>query len=295
MPTRLHRTVADRFPAAEVVAPDLIRVPLKTPTLPPATTTNHYLVGGENAVLVDPSTPLRSLQRGLVRLVRDLQDVHGWRLQALFLTHHHRDHVGAAVRLAAELGVPVRAHRTTAELLKGVVAVDELVQDGDVVAGIGGACWRGVHTPGHAAGHLVLHQRGGGMIAGDMVAGEGTILIDPVEGNMGDYLASLERMRMLHPAFLAPAHGPLLRDADAAIEMYRAHRMAREDRVRAALTDAPQRPDELLAVVYGDVARTTWPIALRSLRSHLQHLLELGFAKRHGDRWERVAQSNGRP
>ena len=126
------------------------------------------------------------------------------------------------------------------------------------------------------------------MIAGDMVAGVGTILVDPLDGNMAQYLASLERMRALHPTFLGPAHGPVLRDPDAYLRHYRQHRLDRESKVFAALTAQAQRPDQLLGQVYGDVSRASWPVALRSLRSHLIHLGEQGLAREVGDRWTAV-------
>ena len=110
----------------------LWRIPLATPTLPPATTTNHYLVGDHAAVLVDPSAPAASSQDRLVALLAAARD-QGIALQALFLTHHHNDHVGAAMALRARTGLPVWAHARTAALLPEVT-VDRLIEDGDVVA-----------------------------------------------------------------------------------------------------------------------------------------------------------------
>lgn len=270
---------------AELVEVGLVRAPLRTPTLPPATTTNHYLVGDRRGVLVDPSTPAKTSQRKLVALMAALE-ANGWTFEALFLTHHHNDHAGAAADFAAALGLPIWAHKLTAARLP-LLDIARFVEDGDVVAESSMGSWRALFTPGHAPGHLVLHRDGGGMIAGDMVAGEGTILVDPVEGSMAQYLASLARMRALEPTFLAPAHGPVLPDAIAVLDYYAKHRMAREEKVRAALTTDPVRADALLPEVYGDVSRRIWPIALRSLRAHLIHLEEQGLARRDDERWAR--------
>jgi len=277
---------------ATAEAPGLVRLALPTPTLPPATTTNHYFVGSRRCVLVDPATPERKSQDRLVALAAALQTA-GFRLEALVLTHHHRDHVGAATELAARMGLPVRAHAITAELLAGEVRVDEWIADGDVVAeDAEGGVWRALHTPGHAPGHLVLQQAGsGGMVAGDMVAGEGTILIDPRDGRMSDYLASLDKMAKHGATFLAPAHGPGLTDGQAVLAHYRSHRLAREARVETALRQACVREpwvaaDALLPTAYGDVSRLVWPLALRSMRSHLEHLRELGRAQTDGQRWQ---------
>jgi len=269
----------------EVVAPWLLRMPLRTPTLPPATTTNHYVLGDEELLLIDPATPHRTAQTRLVALLEAMIAT-GSRLVGLFLTHHHNDHIGAVTALADRFEVPVLAHAETARLLRGQIAVDRLVEDeDDVLTCRDGRTWRALFTPGHAPGHLVLYDMGSGMIAGDMVAGEGTIVVDPDEGSMADYLASLARMRALDPAWLAPAHGQVIHDADALLAHYIAHRQQREQRVMHALTADWQADDALLPSAYGDVARLLWPFALRSLRAHLIHLAEQGLAQRQGDRW----------
>ena len=285
----MMEAILAEFAEVERVETSLLRFPLRTPTLPPATTTNHYLVGGRRAVEVDPSTPERPLQDRLCALVERLETTADWHFEALFLTHHHYDHAGAADVLATRLQLPVWAHPITAELLRGQVKIDRLVEDGEVVAEcFDGKTWRAMHTPGHAPGHLVLLHEDGGMVAGDMVAGEGTILIDPSDGRMSDYLSSLERMRQREPSYLAPAHGPVLRDADQCLRFYCSHRLQREARIAAALDDQWQADDAMLPEAYGDVSRMIWPVALRSMRSHLIHLAEQGRAERDGDRWRRT-------
>jgi glyoxylase-like metal-dependent hydrolase (beta-lactamase superfamily II) len=263
---------------------------LPTPTLPPATTTNHYVVGQRRAVLVDPSTPLRTAQDRLCELLAELHRS-GWRLEGLLLTHHHDDHTGAAAVLAQRLELPILAHARTAERLQGRVRIDRLVQDSDIVAeDADGSVWRALFTPGHAPGHIALvHDVNKAVVAGDMVAGEGTILIDPRDGNMGQYLASLQKLAALEPLLLAPAHGPVIADALGTLRHYHAHRLEREGKVLAALPPTPTDPDALLPAAYGDVARLVWPIALRSLLAHLEHLQEQGLAVRVDDQWRRGA------
>lgn len=288
MSTRAYQDALEQARASEVVA-GLVVVALPTPTLPPATATNHYVAGWQQAVLVDPSTPEPRSQQRLIDLVENLQDA-GMRLRALFLTHHHRDHSGAATQLAQRLQLPIWAHAETARLLAGTVEIDRLIADAEVVAADTAGTWRAVHTPGHAPGHLCLqHDQHRGVVAGDMVAGQGTILIDPSDGNMAHYLSSLERLRSLRPAFLAPAHGPVLQEADALLQHYHQHRLAREARIAGALTGQWQEPADLLAEAYGDVSKLAWPMALRSMQSHLIHLAEQGLVQQQGSRWRRLS------
>ncbi len=274
---------------AVVEGPGLVRLALSTPTLPPATTTNHYLVGCNPLVLVDPSAPAARDQLRLLQALQAASEL-GAVPTALFLTHHHNDHAGAAAQLGRATGLPIWAHPTTTQLLAGKVVVDRAVLDGEVVArNADGAPWLTVFTPGHAPGHLALHQpESGQVVAGDLVAGVGTILVDPSDGDMGLYLQSLARLEALNPTSLAPAHGPVQRDAVALLQHYQQHRRAREAKILAALTATAQPPADLLPVAYHDVSRLAWPLALRSSLSHLLHLQQQGLARSVGAGWVRA-------
>jgi glyoxylase-like metal-dependent hydrolase (beta-lactamase superfamily II) len=182
--------------------------------------------------------------------------------------------------MRARLGVPVLAHRRTAELLAGRgVAVDgELADDQRVVlAGEPPFPVRVVHTPGHAKGHLCfLDETWGSLLAGDMVAGLGTIVIDPPGGDMDAYLASLEKLISLAPATLFPGHGPALRNAPAKLREALDHRRWREERVLGAWNDGLREPERMLPVVYDDAPRTAWPLAERQIAAHLERLRRAG-------------------
>jgi len=260
------------------VAPGIRVLALRTPTLPPATRTNVYLVGptaGPVAV-VDPGSPYPEEQAALDRVLAELPPA------AVLLTHHHGDHIGGATALAERWSVPIVSHPLTAARLDGVVAVTELAEDGDVICGA-----TAIFTPGHAPGHLCFGV-GDAVIAGDMVAGVGTILIEPGDGDMAVYFASLERLRARPPHALLPAHGPAIPDGHAKLSEYLAHRKLREARVIAALRDEPRSLAELVAEAYGDTPRALWPLAERSLLAHLIKLVREQRARDAGDgRWSR--------
>lgn len=270
------------------VAPGIRRLALRTPTLPPAAHTNVYLVGPEVGpqVVVDPGSPYPDQQAVLDGVLAADRDA-GRPLAMVLLTHHHGDHVGGAAVLAARWGVPIAAHARTAQRLAGRVAVARELADDEVVQDL-----RCLYTPGHADGHLCYEHAAGGTIAGDMVAGLGWILIDPDEGDMTDYLASLERLRGRPPGLLLPAHGPPIPDSRGKLTEYIAHRTMREDKVVAALARRGGTLAELVPDVYADTPRMLWPLAERSLRAHLDKLVREGRVHEHAGRWQAALDSS---
>jgi glyoxylase-like metal-dependent hydrolase (beta-lactamase superfamily II) len=257
-----------------VVAPGIRVLALRTPTLPPAAHTNVYLVGpsGGPVWVVDPGSPYAEEQAVLEAALAELP------VEMVLLTHHHGDHVGGAAALAARRGVPIAAHANTAQRLAGRI---EIARDlaADEVLSIGGVELRAIYTPGHADGHLCFEVASArATIAGDMVAGIGTILIDPDEGDMAQYLASLDALLARPAGALLPAHGPVIADGHAKLREYAAHRSMREAKVAAALGQAPASLAALCAAAYADTPRALWPLAERSLLAHLMKLAVDGIA-----------------
>ncbi len=254
---------------------------LRTPTLPPAAHTNVYLVGPESGpwAVVDPGSPYPDQQAELDRAL----ETAGVELGVVLLTHHHGDHVGGAHALAQRWGAPIAAHERTARR-RPELGITRLLADGDEVAGL--TC---IHTPGHADGHLCFSDASGRFtIAGDMVAGLGTILIDPSEGDMATYLASLERLLARAQTVLLPAHGPAIPDGHGKLREYIAHRLMREAKVAAALGPGDASLAELVASAYVDTPRVLWPLAERSLLAHLVKLERDGRAREVSPgRWSR--------
>jgi len=263
-------------PELRPVAPGIRVLALRTPTLPPAAHTNIYLVGPEAGpvAVIDPGSPYPDQQAILDRVLESAPPC------VVLLTHHHGDHVGGAAALAERWSVPIAAHPATARRLAGRVAVTHHLEDGDTAYGV-----NAIFTPGHAEGHL-CYAVGGATIAGDMVAGVGTILIDPSEGDMAVYLASLERLLARPPMMLLPAHGPEIADGHGKLSEYLAHRRMREALVAAALRDTPRTLGELVAEAYHDTPSALWGLAERSLLAHLVKLAREQRAVDRGDgRW----------
>jgi glyoxylase-like metal-dependent hydrolase (beta-lactamase superfamily II)/8-oxo-dGTP pyrophosphatase MutT (NUDIX family) len=270
------------------IHPGVYVLPLRAPTLPPATTQNCYLVDGDPILVIDPGTPHPEARVALFHTL-DAMLKEDPREILVLLTHHHADHLGSVHAVQERYGVRVMASPWTQAALPDHF-VDGVVTEGHVfdIGKWADRQWRVevLHTPGHAPGHLAFRDmRWGAIFAGDLVSGVSTILIDPEEGDMAQYLHSLERCSALEPRLVLPGHGPA-QARDVFAETL-AHRKMREASILDALTDAPQRLDALVAKVYTDTPQAAWKLAEGNVASHLKHLAARGKARAEGDGWRR--------
>ena len=256
--------------------------PLRTPTIPPATHTNCLIVGGDELVVIDPGSPYPDQQQRLDQVLDRLL-ASGRRLREIIITHLHPDHIGGVAHLVRRYGLPVATHRLTAAAIGDEIRVDRHIEDGELILlreEQSGLEWRlrALWTPGHARGHLSLHEeRTGTLITGDCVVGLGTVVIAPPEGRMVDYLASLRRyLELPHVTALMPGHGPVVATPRERITEYLDHRKRREEEIIAALTAGDCQPAEIVTRIYTDVPSALHQLAELSVIAHLEKLIEEG-------------------
>ncbi|HEX2091941.1 MAG TPA: MBL fold metallo-hydrolase [Longimicrobiaceae bacterium] len=239
--------------------------------------TRTYLVGRARPVVIDPGPALDE------HLGAILEALGGVRPEAILLTHSHADHSGAAPALAKRSGAPVLMARGALRPRIPSAAVDRWIDEGDQVETDAGTL-QAIATPGHAPEHLSFFWgQGRALFVGDHLMGEGdTTLVAPPEGDLAMYLESLERVRRVDAGVLYPAHGPPIRDPEAAVERYLEHRLARIDQVRGTLREGgAATPAALVRRVYGPGLHPGLASAAEgSLRAILAYLERRGEVRR---------------
>ena len=227
----------------------------------------------DEVIVIDPASPYEEEQGLLDRILEKRK------IREIWLTHLHRDHVSGANHLKDKRDLQIAAHPITARDLDGVVKVDRTFAEGERLELSGKPGWslRVLHTPGHARGHVcIFEEKNGSLITGDLMAGLGTVVIDPPEGHMATYFDSLKRMQALPVTALLPAHGPVMANAKAKIQEYLDHRMERENKILAAWQRGHREPAAIVEEVYRDDQPAMHGLAERSVIAHLEKLQEEG-------------------
>ena len=242
--------------------------------------TNTYLVGDDELAVIDPGPALDSH-------VEKILKVGAGRIRWILTTHTHLDHSPAAAALKAATGAQVLGRRAPpgASQDQGY-APDRVLSDGERVS-IGKLNLRAIHTPGHASNHLCyLLEETGMLFTGDHVMQGSTVVINPPDGDMRAYLASLDKLLGVDIAIIAPGHGYLIGAPHKEVKRLVAHRLAREAKVTAALGRRGEATlEELVGDVYDDVSPKLHPVAMRSLSAHLDKLVAEGRARQAAGRY----------
>ena len=255
--------------------------------------TNSYIVGEPGAYAVIDPGPEDDIH------VDRIAALVGKDLKYILCTHAHPDHSPGAARLKALTGAPIlgrpwgprRRNFGNEGLEKQEVEdpafmPDRTLEDGETLR-IGDLTLRALHTPGHASNHLCfLIEEDGLLFSGDHINNGSTVVINPPDGNMVDYLDALERLAKLPLTYILPAHGYVIGFAHQAIRQLIAHRLGRERKVADAVRRiGPATLQELVPAVYDDVRPALYPVASRSLYAHLEKLQSDGVVTLDGDRW----------
>jgi glyoxylase-like metal-dependent hydrolase (beta-lactamase superfamily II) len=243
--------------------------------------TNTFIVGtGRARLLLDTgqgiSTYLDLLAQALSEHADDAT------FQEIVLTHAHPDHIGGVESVRERFGHLEVRKMPRPEMDLGIEVIDTRHDD---VIRTEGATLRAIHTPGHASDHLCFYlEEEKAVFTGDVVLGAGTTVI-PRDGDLGDYLDSLNRLLELEMEALYPAHGPAIREPHARIREYLDHRALRDRQIVDGIEAGVADVESLVRRIYVDVPSYLYPAAGVSVEAHLRKLQKEGVVARDGDRW----------
>jgi len=245
---------------------------LRAPNPSPMTLsgTNSYVIdaGGGEAIVIDPGPVI---DRHLDALVANAGE-RGLRISTIAVTHGHPDHAPAAAPLAARTGASVWAHPNSD------VPHDRTFElDGELR--VGTSALRIIDAPGHTFEHVAIYEPAErALFTGDVILGEGTVVIAPPGGAMRPYQRTLQRLRDEFPdaVRIYGGHGPIVQDARAKIDEYIEHRKLREAELLAALARGPMNVPQLVIAIYGTQRPMLWPAMARQILAYLLALTEEG-------------------
>lgn len=253
-------------------------LPIPSCTFPPEKRTNAFLLGDKNAqkILVDPSPESPHV------LGKLLQTLKPYAVDALFVTHHHRDHREYVPELARRLKVPVWMSEYTCCRINQIEGPGhfsgvqvELKQDGERVTSWKGEAVRVYAVPGHDAGQLALAPESlRWFIVGDLIQSVGSVVIPAPEGNMATYFQTLEKVIALDPAVIIPSHGIPMRSTFR-LAASLTHRRGREKEILGLHTDGKSK-DQILDIVYGCIDQQLRPFAMLNIEAHMVKLRQEG-------------------
>ena len=269
------------MPPYAVLAPGVRRIVAPNPSMMTGPGTNTYLFGGAEIAVLDPGPVIDA---HLDNLIEKAAAPIRW----IIATHTHPDHSPGVMPLAEKTGAeilgmppPEGFHQDLSFTPTRTLRHADTLETNEFKL-------EAIHTPGHASNHLCFRHEGTDWIfTGDHVIDGSTVVINPPDGNMKQYIDSLRRVKSYEPKKLAPGHGELIDDPAGVIDWIITHRLEREKKVLMTLKEQPEHTTrELVPHVYRDVDEKLYGWAERSLLAHLIKLEEDGVAAQdEDDRW----------
>jgi len=278
-----NRDFEPPYGVVERLAPGLRRIVARNPGPFTFRGTATFIVGEGNVAVIDPGPDLPDHVSALLNGLGDETVTH------ILVTHTHLDHSPAAAALKAATAAPTYGFGPHGRGPGGIEAggdadfsPDVVLKDGDLIDGDG---WRleALHTPGHTSNHLAFAWPDRKILfPGDLVMGWSTSVVSPPDGNMGDYLRSLDRLLERDDEIYWPTHGGPIREPKPFVEAFIAHRRDREDEILSCLRDGLEYISDMVPIIYADVPPAVHGAAARSLLATLIHLVESGRVRCDG-------------
>ena len=261
-------------------APDFIgKYTANNPGIMTLQGTNQYIVGKERALVIDVAL---SADSNIDGMIEQAEAMGVKTIDKILLTHIHSDHCAGALALRKRCGAKLGIHRSR----QGYLGGEDFQYDDNDRLSFGGGELQVLHTPGHESGHCCFYESADRVLfSGDNILGYGTAVIHPPDGNMSDYMKTLERLLGFDIGLILPGHGPLIAKARAKIREYIKHRLEREQQVLTALRAGRNSIGDITQAIYSDVSAALQRVAEFSVQAHLEKLMREGRVTREGSRY----------
>ena len=247
--------------------------------------TNQYVVGKDSGLVIDVALSDDSNMDGIIEQAEAMGVK---KIEKILLTHIHSDHCGGALALRKRCGAKLGIHRSR----KGYLGGEDFQYDDNDRISFGDGELHVLHTPGHESGHCCFYEGGDGVLfSGDNILGYGTAVIHPPDGNMTDYMKTLERLLGFDISLILPGHGPLIGKPEAKIREYIKHRVEREQQILTALRNGRNTTGDITEMIYVDVSSALKRVAEFSVLAHLEKLMREGRVKREGSRYHLLSEN----
>ena len=272
----------------EPLEPGIGRLLARNPSPYTYTGTQTYFAGaGDELVVIDPGPNIPEHVDAIVTAAA------GRKIVAIACTHTHRDHSPAAAPLAAATGAPIIGcaalslesvgPRADASF-DGAYVPDRVLADGEAISFGDGETLTAIATPGHTSNHL-CYAYNGALFTGDHVMGWSTTVVVPPDGDMGDFMASLDKLRQRKDRVFYPAHGAPVTNPQQFLRGLIGHRMQREKQIIRLVGEGKQAIPDIVAAAYPGLDPRLITAAGGSVWAHLMDLERRGLVKSSGETW----------
>ncbi|GIU66877.1 MBL fold metallo-hydrolase [Candidatus Phycosocius spiralis] len=281
------RDIKFDYGIVEQVSPLIRRVIANNPGPFTFTGTGVYIIGHGDVCVLDPGPDMTDHFDALKSIL------HGETVSHVLVTHSHMDHSPLAHPLARWAGCSVFASGAIELPSQSEVQLeagddsgfrpDTIIHDGSLIEGNGWSM-EAISTPGHTSGHMCYALREENcLFSGDHIMGWSTTVISPPDGDMDDYLNSLEKIAARQFTTIWPTHGPPIREPAPFIAAYRKHRLDREAQILACLEAGHARIRDIVPIIYATIDQNLWPAASHSVLAHVSRLIKIGKVRCEGE------------
>ena len=266
----------------ELITKNIRRITAPNPAPYTFKGTGTYIIGHGYVAVIDPGPDITSHIDAILTSLGDEKISH------ILITHNHKDHSPAAKPLAEKCGAKIYGfdvsmqQYTDIDAEEGIdknYAPDVLLKNDDIIKG---QDWtiEAIHTPGHLSNHICFaYREEKSLFTGDHVMGWSTTIISPPDGNMADYLESLEKLRLRDDKIYYPTHGLPINNPKQFVTQLIGHRLRRDKEIIRAIAGGASTIEEIVGIIYATIDKKLYLAASRTTFAHLIRLVDLGHVK----------------